>query len=104
MYAVIETGGKQYIVEKGTTLRVEKLGVERDKEITFDKVLLVGGSGKPTIGAPYVKGASVTAKLVEEGRGRKVLVYHKKRRKGYEKKYGHRQPYSEVKVTKIATS
>lgn len=101
MYAVIETGGKQYLVEEGTTLRVERLAEQEGKEVAFDKVILVGGKGTPQIGSPYIDGANVMCKLITEGRDRKITVYHKKRRKGYEKKYGHRQPYSEVKVTKI---
>ena len=101
MYAVIETGGKQYMVEQGAVIRVEKLGAEKGSEITFDKVLMVGGKGKPTIGTPWVDGAAVTGTVLAEGRDRKILVYHKKRRKGYEKKTGHRQPYTDVTIKKI---
>ncbi len=102
MYAVIETGGKQYMVEQGSVVRIEKLGVEKGSEVTFDKVLLVGGEGAPKIGTPVVEGASVTGTVLCEDRDRKILVYHKKRRKGHEKKTGHRQPYTEVKVTAIS--
>jgi len=102
MYAVIETGSKQYIVEKGTTVHVEKLGAKQGSKVTFGNVLLVGGDGKPKIGAPYVQGAKVTGEVLKEGRDRKVMVFHKKRRKGYEKKYGHRQPYTEVMITAIS--
>lgn len=102
MYAVIETGGKQYMVEQGTVVRVEKLGAEKGSEITFDKVLLVGGEGAPKIGTPVVEGAVVKGTVLTEGRERKILVYHKKRRKGYEKKTGHRQPFMDVKVTAIS--
>ena len=88
MYAVIETGGKQYMVEEGMNLRVEKLEGDKGNELNFDSIVLVGGDGKPRVGTPYVEGATVTAKVAEQGRERKVLVYHKKRRKGYEKRHG----------------
>jgi len=101
VYAVIETGGKQYLVEEGTVLRVEKLEAEKAGEVTFEDVLFIGGEGTPKVGAPRVEGATVTGTVLDQDRDRKILVYHKKRRKGYEKKYGHRQPYTEVKVTKI---
>ena len=103
MYAVIETGSKQYLVEEGTVLRVEKLEKEKGTEVKFDRVLMVGGNGTtPTLGAPHIAGAAVTAKVVVEARARKVTVYKKKRRKGYEKNYGHRQPYTEVKIMSIS--
>jgi len=101
MYAVIETGGKQYMVEEGMNLRVEKLEGDKGNELNFDSIVLVGGDGKPRVGTPYVEGATVTAKVAEQGRERKVLVYHKKRRKGYEKRHGHRQSYTELTITKI---
>lgn len=102
MYAVIETGGKQYLVEEGTVLSVEKLDAEEGGEVTFDRVLFIGGDGKPSIGTPHIEGARVAGTVLKKGRDRKVLVYHKKRRKGYEKKTGHRQPFTEVKVTNIS--
>lgn len=102
MYAVIETGGKQYIVEEGLNLRVEKVLGEKGKDIAFDKVLFIGGKGSPKVGTPWVEGASVSAKVVAQDKDRKVMVYHKKRRKGYEKKAGHRQPYTEVAIKKIS--
>ena len=101
MYAVIETGGKQYMVEEGMNLRVEKLDDDKGNELTFDKIVLAGGDGKPRVGTPYVEGATVTAKVAQQGRARKILVYHKKRRKGYEKRHGHRQDFTEVTITKI---
>jgi large subunit ribosomal protein L21 len=101
VYAVIETGGKQYIVEEGLNLRVEKVVGEKGEEVTFDKVLLVGGEGAPKFGTPLIEGASVSAKVVMQDKDRKILVFHKKRRKGYEKKAGHRQPFTEVKIEKI---
>ena len=101
MYAVISSGGKQYKVAEGEKARVEKLTGEVGQEINFDKILLVGGDGQPKIGTPLVEGANVAAKVLAQARSRKVMVYKKKRRKGYEKRYGHRQPYTEVQITKI---
>jgi len=101
MYAVIKTGGKQYKVEEGKNLRVEKLAGDVGADVTFGEVLLVGTESEPKIGTPHVGGATVAAKILAQDRARKIIVYKKKRRKGYEKRYGHRQPYTEVKVTKI---
>jgi large subunit ribosomal protein L21 len=99
MYAIIKTGGKQYRVTEGDTLRVEKLNVE-GTNVTFDQVLLVGGE-EVKIGAPIVEGASVSAEILREARAKKIIVFKKKRRKGYHKKQGHRQTYTEVKITGI---
>ena len=99
MYAIIKTGGKQYRVSEGQTLRVEKLSAE-DK-VSFDQVLLVGGDDGVKVGKPVVEGASVDADVVREGRGKKVIIFKKKRRKGYHKKQGHRQAFTEVKITQI---
>ena len=99
MYAIIKTGGKQYRVTEGDTLRVEKLNVE-GTSVTFDQVLLIGGD-QVKIGAPLVEGASVSADIVCESRAKKIIVFKKKRRKGYHKKQGHRQAYTEVKITGI---
>lgn len=100
MYAIIETGGKQVRVEEGQEIYVEKLNVEADQEYTFDKVLMV--SGKSTkIGTPYVKGATVTAKVVKHGKQKKIIVYKYKAKKDYHKKQGHRQPYTKLTVEKI---
>lgn len=101
MYAVIKTGGKQYKVTEGMNLKVEKLEGDVGAKLSLEDVLLVGGEGKPQIGTPLVSGASVAAEIVRQAKDKKVLVYKKKRRKGYEKKYGHRQQYTEVKITKI---
>lgn len=100
MYAVIETGGKQYRVEKGDVIDVELIeGAE--KKVTFDRVLLVGGAGEAKVGSPTVDGATVQASLVDEVRGPKVIVYKKKRRKGYERTNGHRQDMLRVRIDKI---
>jgi large subunit ribosomal protein L21 len=101
MYAVIATGGKQYRVEKNTKLRVEKLTAAPGETVRFDQVLLVGGEGAPKIGAPLVKGASVTADVMGAEKGIKTDAVKYKRRKGYHKKIGHRQHYTEVKITGI---
>ena len=101
-FAVIQTGGKQYIVKPGQQLRVEKIEKpKRGKTITFDKVLLRAGEKKVEIGTPFVKGAKVTAEWVEEGRAKKVTIlrYHSKTR--YRKKKGHRQPYTKVLIKTI---
>ena len=99
MYAIIKTGGKQYRVTEGDTLRVEKLNVE-GTSVTFDQVLLIGGE-EVKIGAPTVEGASVSAEILREARAKKIIVFKKKRRKGYHKKQGHRQTFTEVKITGI---
>ena len=102
MYAVIETGGKQYFAREGELIRIEKVAGEKGAKVTFDQVLLIGGKGAPTFGTPHVEGASVTGTVVQQDKNRKIMVYHKKRRKGYEKKAGHRQPFTEVKIAKIS--
>ena len=101
MYAVIKTGGKQYRVAEGQKLRVEKLAGAAGDKVTFDEVLLVGGDA-PKIGQPLVKGASVAAEIVGQDRGKKIVVFKFKRRKNYRRKNGHRQPYTELKITGIS--
>ena len=95
MYAIIATGGKQYKVSEGDVIKVEKLGVEAGSAYTFDQVLVVGGED------PVVAGATVEASVVEDGKDKKVIVYKYKRKTGYHKKQGHRQPYTKVKIEKI---
>ncbi|MCT4543979.1 MAG: 50S ribosomal protein L21 [Vallitalea sp.] len=101
MYAIIETGGKQYKVAEGETLRVEKLGVAAGETVTFDKVLMVSNDNGLTVGSPLVQNATVTATVEEEGKSKKVIVYKYKAKKGYHKKQGHRQPFTKVKIEKI---
>ena len=101
MYAVIKTGGKQYRVAEGDTLRVEKLSGEVGSAIEFDQVLMLGGE-KVAVGKPLVAGASVKAEIVAQDRAKKIIVFKMKRRKNYRRKQGHRQPYTEVKVTGIS--
>lgn len=100
MYAIIKTGGKQYKVEEGQELFVEKLGVAEGETYNFEEVLLVGGD-EIKIGTPTVEGATVTAKVLGEKKGKKVIVYKYKRKTGYHKKNGHRQQYTVVKIEKI---
>ena len=101
MYAVIETGGKQYRVSAGDTLRVELLAVEAGQPVNFDRVLLVNHDGKLAVGAPTVAGAAVVADVVGHIRDKKKLTYKMKRRKGYRKTIGHRQELTVVKVKEI---
>ncbi|NLO09432.1 MAG: 50S ribosomal protein L21 [Clostridiales bacterium] len=100
MYAIIATGGKQYKVAEGDIIKVEKLGLEAGSEVTFDQVLAVN-KGEMVVGNPTVASAKVTATVVEEGKNRKVVVYRYKRKSGYNKKKGHRQPFTKVKIEKI---
>ena len=100
MYAIIATGGKQYKVEEGDIIRVEKLDVKEGEEITFDQVLFVGDK-EIKIGDPTVNGASVKATVMTEGKEKKVIVYRYKPKTGYHKKNGHRQPYTQVKIDSI---
>ena len=101
MYAIIEESGKQYKVTSGDRIRVDRDFDEDQKSITFDKVLLVAGEGSPKIGAPLVGGATVTADVIGAVKGPKIDIQKYKRRKGYHKKIGHRQPYLELRITGI---
>ena len=101
MYAVIKTGGKQYKVQKDDVIRVEKLDAEAGKSITLDQVLMVNDGKKSTIGAPVVAGAKVTAEVLEQTRGEKVIVFKKKRRQNYRRKKGHRQDLTVLKIKDI---
>ncbi|MBK8170887.1 MAG: 50S ribosomal protein L21 [Sandaracinaceae bacterium] len=100
MYAVIKTGGKQYRVSEGDRLRVEKLEGEVGAKINFAEVLMIGGE-KVSIGAPHIKGAVVTAEILAQDRAKKVIVFKFRRRKNYRRKNGHRQPFTELKVTSV---
>jgi large subunit ribosomal protein L21 len=101
MYAVLETGSKQYRVAAGDTLEIERLAVEAGKPFTFDRVLLVNRDGKVAVGTPTVSGASVLADVVAHKRGEKKLTFKMKRRKGYHKTIGHRQELTVVRITEI---
>lgn len=102
MLAVIKTGGKQYIVSPGQKIKIEKLEAKEEKEITFNKVLLLEKQKKLEIGTPYIKGAKVTGKILKHGKGKKIIVFKYKPKKRYKVKKGHRQPYTEVEILKIA--
>lgn len=101
MYAVLETGSKQYRVAAGDTLEIERLEVEAGKPVTFDRVLLVNNDGKLTVGSPTVKAASVVADVVAHTRGEKKIAFKMKRRKGYHRTVGHRQELTVVKIKDI---
>lgn len=100
MYAVIKTGGKQYRVTEGQKLRVEKLAGNPGDKLTFDQVLLLGGDSLK-IGQPLVSGASVSAEILGQNRSKKIIVFKLRRRKNYRRKQGHRQPFTELKITGI---
>ena len=102
MKAVIVTGGKQYTVAEGDVLYIEKLNAEEESTVTFDQVLAVLDGEASKIGAPVVEGACVEAKVVKNGKGKKIHILRYKAKKGEKKKIGHRQPYTKVEITKIA--
>ncbi len=100
MYAVIKTGGKQYRVQEGDTLRVEKLDGEVGGQVEFEEILMLGGES-PRIGTPTVSGAKVVAKIIGQDRAKKIIVFKMRRRKNYRRKYGHRQPYTELRIQAV---
>ncbi len=101
MYAIIETGGKQYKVAVGDKVKVEKLEAEEGGEVIFDKIVAIGGEEGLKAGTPYVEGAKVVGEVTEQGKHKKVVVVHYKPKKNIRKKNGHRQPYTEVLVKEI---
>jgi large subunit ribosomal protein L21 len=101
MYAVIQSGGKQYRVAAGETLRVEKLALAAGDKVAFDSLLFADDAGKVTVGAPLVKGIKVQAEVLEQGLGEKIILFKYKRRKSYRRKNGHRQPFTALKITAI---
>ncbi len=101
MYAVIETGGKQYRVTSGDIIEVEKLAGAAGDTVEIDRVLMVNDSGKPVVGTPLIEGAMVKAEIVEQTRGPKIIVFKKKRRQNYRRKKGHRQDLTQLKITDI---
>lgn len=101
MYAVVQTGGKQYRVTEGATLRVEKLNAEEGASVDLDKVLMIGAGEDVRVGAPYIDGGTVTATVKSHGRGKKVNILKFKRRKHHLKRQGHRQWYTELEITGI---
>ncbi len=103
MYAVIKTGGKQYKVAANDVIEVERLSAEPGDVVEITDVLLVGGEGTPVVGAPLVAGAKVSAKVLEQHRGKKIIVFKKRRRKHYQRKNGHRQLLTKLQITEILT-
>ena len=101
MYAIIETGGKQYRVQQGDTLFIEKLEANQGETVEFDKVLAVSKDGQLVLGTPVVGGAKVSATVIENGKAPKIIVFKYKSKKDYRKKQGHRQPYTKVKIEQI---
>ncbi|HPF20224.1 MAG TPA: 50S ribosomal protein L21 [Syntrophomonas sp.] len=101
MYAIIETGGKQYKVSEGLMIKVEKLSCEAGDKVTLDQVLMLSDDNGTRIGNPLVEGAKVTAAVLEQGRGKKIIVYKYKKRKNERKKQGHRQAYTKLLIEKI---
>ena len=102
MYAIIESCGKQYKVAEGDVVFFEKLNAEEGKKVTFDKVVLASNEKKIEVGAPYVKGVKVEGKVIEHGKGKKIIVYKYKAKKNYRRTQGHRQPFTKVEITKIS--
>ena len=101
MYAVIKTGGKQYRVQQGDVIFIEKIDSQADEAVTFDEVLLVGDGDQTRIGAPTVAGAKVEGKVLGQVKGKKIVVYKYKSKKNERKKQGHRQPYTKIEITAI---
>ncbi len=104
MYAVIQTGGKQYRVAEGETLRVEKLTASPGDKLSFDTLLFADDGGNVRVGQPAVPGVKVQAEVVEQGRGKKIIIFKYKRRKSYRRKQGHRQPFTALKITSISAA
>ncbi|MDR1536991.1 MAG: 50S ribosomal protein L21 [Clostridiales bacterium] len=104
MYAIIATGGKQYKVEEGDIITVEKLGVEPGSAYSFEQVLALGGENGLSFGTPYLSGAEVVASVIGDGKAKKVIIYKYKAKKGFHKKKGHRQPFTKLKIEKISAA
>jgi len=101
MYAIVETGGKQYKVSEGDVLYIEKLEASEGEAVTFDKVLFVNKDGSVVVGSPLVAGATVSGKVLKNGKAKKIIVFKYKSKKNYRRKQGHRQPYTQVQIEKI---
>ena len=104
MYAIVETGGKQYQVEEGRYVDVELLGEEKDAKVVFDKVVMIVNGKKSKVGQPYVANAKAEGTIVKHGKAKKVIVYKQRPKKGYRKKQGHRQEFTRVMINKIRTT
>ena len=104
MYAIVETGGKQYQVEEGRYVDVELLGEEADAKVVFDKVVMIVNGKKSKVGQPYVEKATVEGTVIKTDRAKKIIVYKQRPKKGYRRKYGHRQGFARVMINKIRTT
>ena len=104
MYAIVETGGKQYQVEEGRYVDIEKLDGDVDSKVTFDNIVMIVNGKKSKVGQPYVSGASVEGKILKQDKAKKIIVFKQRPKKGYRKKQGHRQEYTRVMISKIRTS
>ena len=104
MYAVVQTGGKQYRVSVGDVINVEKLNVEAGQKVVLNEVIAISGDGNTVVGKPFVEGAAVECNVVENGKAKKVVIYKYKAKKDYRKKQGHRQPYTQLEVTNIVAA
>ena len=104
MYAIVETGGKQYPVEEGRYVDIELLDAEKDAKVTFDKIVMLVNGKKSKVGQPYVSGASVEGTVMAHDKAKKVIVFKQRPKKGYRKKQGHRQGFTRVMISKIRTS
>ena len=104
MYAIVETGGKQYPVEEGRYIDLELLDAKQDEKVTFDKIVMLVNGKKSKVGQPYVAGATVEGTVVKHDKAKKIIVFKQRPKKGYRKKQGHRQQYTRVMITKIRTS
>ena len=104
MYAIVETGGKQYQVEEGRYVDVELLGEEADAKVVFDKVVMIVNGKKSKVGQPYVEKATVEGTVIKTDRAKKIIVYKQRPKKGYRRKYGHRQSFARVMINKIRTT
>ena len=104
MFAVIETGGKQYMVNEGDEIRCEKISGDRGDEVIFDKVLLASDGNEVKIGSPYLQNVRVKGRILSHGKGKKIIVFKYKRRKGYKRKRGHRQQFTQVKIEEIVVN
>ncbi len=102
MYAIIETGGKQYRAEEGKTIRVEKLPSEKGETVKFDRILMLVNGEETKVGNPYLEGSEVEGRVTRNGRAKKITVFKFKRKKNYRRKQGHRQPYTDVLISKIS--
>ncbi len=104
MYAIVETGGKQYQVEEGRYVDIELLNQEADSKVVFDNIVMIVNGKKSKVGQPYVAGASVEGVVVKEDKSKKIIVFKQRPKKGYRRKYGHRQGFTRVMINKIRTS